>query len=150
MMADTFRQFADDVIVPMAEDIHREDRMIPDEILDGLRQLGCFGLSVPERFGGLLPDDHEDSLGMIVVTEELSRASLGGAGSLITRPEIMARALLEGGTSEQQANWLPKLARGEPLCGIAITEPDYGSDVASMQSLALVANQPNDPSLNTS
>ena len=133
MMADTFHQFADDVVAPRAEDIHRQDKMIPDEILDGLRQLGCFGLSVPERFGGLLPDDHEDSLGMIVVTEELSRASLGGAGSLITRPEIMARALLEGGTAEQQATWLPKLAQGEPLCGIAITEPDYGSDVASMR-----------------
>jgi len=137
MMADTFHQFADDVVAPLAEDIHRQDQMIPDEILDGLRQLGCFGLSVPERFGGLLPDDHEDSLGMIVVTEELSRASLGGAGSLITRPEIMARALLEGGTAEQQATWLPKLAQGEPLCGIAITEPDYGSDVASMRLKAI-------------
>jgi (2S)-methylsuccinyl-CoA dehydrogenase len=133
MMADTFRQFADDIIVPLAESIHRDDRMIPDEILNGLRELGCFGLSVPERFGGLLPDDHEDSLGMIVVTEELSRASLGGAGSLITRPEIMARALLEGGTKAQQETWLPKLAQGNPLCGIAITEPDYGSDVASMR-----------------
>ncbi len=70
---------------------------------------------------------------MIVVTEELSRSSLAGAGSLITRPEIMARALLEGGTDEQQKHWLPKLAIGEPLCGIAITEPDYGSDVASMR-----------------
>ena len=133
MMADTFRQFAEAVIMPLAEDIHRKDLMIPDEILDGLRNLGCFGLSVPERFGGLLPDDSEDSLGMIVVTEELSRASLGGAGSLITRPEIMARALLEGGTQAQQNHWLPKLAKGEPLCGIAITEPDYGSDVASMR-----------------
>ncbi|MBV1877365.1 MAG: acyl-CoA/acyl-ACP dehydrogenase [Pseudomonadales bacterium] len=133
MMADTFRQFAEQVVEPMAEDIHRKDLMIPDEIINGLKQLGCFGLSVPERFGGLLPDDEEDSLGMIVVTEELSRASLGGAGSLITRPEIMARALIEGGTKAQQEHWLPKLAQGEPLCGIAITEPDYGSDVASMR-----------------
>ena len=133
MMADTFRQFADEVVIPQAEAIHRQDAMIPDSILQGLKDLGCFGLSVPERFGGLLPDDHEDSLGMIVVTEELSRASLGGAGSLITRPEIMARALLEGGTSAQQAYWLPRIAKGEPLCGIALTEPDFGSDVASMK-----------------
>lgn len=133
IMAETFRQFGDDVVQPLAEEIHRNDLIIPDAILDGVRELGCFGLSVPERYGGLLPDDHEDSLGMIVVTEELSRASLGGAGSLITRPEIMARALIEGGTEEQKQHWLPRIAQGKPLCGIAITEPDYGSDVASMK-----------------
>ena len=133
LMADTFRQFAEEVVKPLAEDIHRQDMIIPDEILEGVRELGCFGLSVPQRYGGLLPDDAEDSLGMIVVTEELSRASLGGAGSLITRPEIMARALMEGGTEEQKQHWLPRIAMGDPLCGIAITEPDYGSDVASMK-----------------
>jgi (2S)-methylsuccinyl-CoA dehydrogenase len=133
MMRNTFRQFSDAVVSPLAERIHREDLMIPDEILDGLKQLGCFGLSVPVKYGGLLPDDREDNLGMIVVTEELSRGSLGGAGSLITRPEIMARALMEGGTEEQRAKWLPRLATGEPLCGVAITEPDFGSDVASMR-----------------
>ena len=133
LMAETFRQFADEVVKPLAEDIHRNDLMIPDAILDGVRELGCFGLSVPEKYGGLLPDDREDNLGMIVVTEELSRGSLGGAGSLITRPEIMARALIEGGTEEQKQHWLPKLAQGNPLCAIALTEPDYGSDVASMR-----------------
>ena len=131
MMADTFRLFASEVVQPLAQDIHRNNMIIPDEILSGVRELGCFGLSVPERYGGLLPDNQEDSLGMIVVTEELSRASLGGAGSLITRPEIMARALMEGGTEDQKRYWLPRIADGEPLCGIAITEPDYGSDVAS-------------------
>ena len=55
---------------PLAQEIHRYDLIIPDAILNGVRELGCFGLSVPERYGGLLPDDHEDSLGMIVVTEE--------------------------------------------------------------------------------
>lgn len=133
LMADTFRQFADEVVKPLAEDIHRKDMIIPDTILDGVRELGCFGLSVPQQYGGLLPDDSEDSLGMIVVTEELSRASLGGAGSLITRPEIMARALIEGGSEVQKDYWLPRIAEGRPLCGIAITEPDYGSDVASMK-----------------
>lgn len=133
LMADTFRQFAEDVVMPRAEEIHRQDQIIPDAILDGVRELGCFGLSVPQRYGGLLPDDQEDSLGMIVVTEELSRGSLGGAGSLITRPEIMARALIEGGTEEQKESWLPRIAQGDPLCAIAITEPDFGSDVASMK-----------------
>ncbi|MFT7220675.1 MAG: (2S)-methylsuccinyl-CoA dehydrogenase [Candidatus Azotimanducaceae bacterium] len=133
LMADTFRQFAEDVVKPLAEGIHRQDKIIPDEILNGVRELGCFGLSVPQQYGGLLPDDKEDSLGMIVVTEELSRGSLGGAGSLITRPEIMARALMEGGTEEQKSHWLPRIATGNPLCAIAITEPDYGSDVASIK-----------------
>ncbi len=131
LISETFRQFGDDHVAPLAESIHREDLIIPESILGGLRELGCFGLSVPTRYGGLLPDDHEDSIGMIVVTEELSRASLGGAGSLITRPEIMCRALLEGGTEEQKQAWLPRLAKGEPLCAISITEPNYGSDVAS-------------------
>jgi (2S)-methylsuccinyl-CoA dehydrogenase len=69
---------------------------------------------------------------MIVVTEALSEASLAAAGSLITRPEILTRALLAGGTPAQKAHWLPKIAAGDPLCAIAITEPDFGSDVASL------------------
>ena len=75
--------------------------------------MGCFGTCIPERFGGLQPDEQPDSLGMIVVTEELSRGSLGAAGSLITRPEIAARALLAGGTESQKSGWLPQLAAGE-------------------------------------
>ena len=132
LIRDTFRDFATRVVMPRAADVHRGDQIVPDEILLPLREMGCFGLSVPQRFGGLKPDDHEDSLGMVVVTEELSRGSLGAAGSLITRPEIMARALLEGGTPEQQARWLPRLASGESLCAISVTEPNTGSDVASV------------------
>ncbi len=133
MMRDTFRRFANDVVAPLAERIHREDRLIPSEILGPLKEMGCFGLSIPARYGGLTSDEHEDNMGMIVVTEELSRGSLGAAGSLITRPEIMARALLAGGTEEQKSAWLPKLAAGEPLCAVAVTEPDFGSDVAGMK-----------------
>ena len=132
IMRDTFRRFADNVVRPRAAAIHRTDAMVPDAIIDGLRALGCFGLSVPIRFGGSKPDDHDDSLGMVIATEELSRASLGAAGSLITRPEIVARALLEGGTAAQQARWLPALAAGEPLCAVSVTEPGTGSDVASV------------------
>ncbi len=132
MMRDSFEQFGRDVVMPLAADIHRGDLIIPDAILQPLREMGCFGLSVPTRFGGLKPDDQEDSLGMVVVTQALSRASLGAAGSLITRPEIMARAIMEGGTAEQQARWLPGLAAGEPLCAISVTEPDTGSDVAAV------------------
>jgi len=132
MMRDTFERFATDVVAPQAEAIHRQDLTIPDDIIEGLKALGCFGLSVPERFGGLLPDDREDTLGMIVATEALSKASLGAAGSLITRPEILARALLAGGTDAQKAHWLPRIAAGEPLVAISVTEPGTGSDVASV------------------
>ncbi len=132
LMRSTFRRFADEVVRPRAEAIHRKDLLVPDAILGGVRDLGCFGLSVPERFGGLLPDDGEDSLGMIVATEELSRGSLGAAGSLITRPEIMARALLEGGTERQKQRWLGAIASGDKLVAISVTEPNTGSDVASV------------------
>lgn len=133
MMRDTFRKFADDVVMPLAEHVHREDLIIPDAILQPLKEMGVFGLSIPESYGGLQEDDKEDNMGMIVVTEELSRGSLGAAGSLITRPEILARALLKGGTEEQKQYWLPQLAVGEPLCAVAVTEPNYGSDVAGVK-----------------
>ncbi len=132
LVRETFFRFANDVVAPLAEGIHREDKDIPEEIIKPAAELGCFGTCIPERFGGLQPDDKPDSLGMIVVTEELSRGSLGAAGSLITRPEIAARALLAGGTIEQQQHWLPRLASGEMLCAISITEPNTGSDVAAV------------------
>ena len=132
LVRESFSRFADEVVAPLAEKIHREDRDIPDEIIQTAAQLGCFGTCIPERFGGLQPDEKSDSVSMIVVTEELSRGSLGAAGSLITRPEIAARALLAGGTERQQQNWLPKLASGKTLCAISITEPNTGSDVAAV------------------
>ena len=133
MLQDMFVKFAKNTVAPHAEHIHRHDLIIPeDEILKPLREMGVFGLSIPERFGGTAPDDRDDNLTMAVVTEALSEASLGAAGSLITRPEILSRALLAGGTEQQKEKWLPQIALGDPLCGIAITEPDYGSDVASL------------------
>ena len=133
MMRDTFRRVAEEVVMPLAEEIHRHDLDIPDTILDQVREMGCFGISIPERFGGIQSDEHEDNLGMIVVTEELTRGSLGAAGSLITRPEILSKALLKGGTEEQKEKWLPQLASGDLLCAVAVTEPNYGSDVANMR-----------------
>jgi (2S)-methylsuccinyl-CoA dehydrogenase len=114
MMQDQFRKLATSVVMPLAEKIHREDLLIPKEILGPLTEMGCFGLSIPERYGGIQSDDHEDNMGMIVVTEELSRGSLGGAGSLITRPEILSRALLKSGTEEQRQKWLPRWPRATP------------------------------------
>jgi (2S)-methylsuccinyl-CoA dehydrogenase len=132
MAQESFRRFAQEVVAPQAEAIHRENLTVPESLLQPLREMGVFGLSVPEQYGGSAPDEGEDSLLMVLVTEALSEGSLAAAGSLITRPEILARALVAGGTREQQALWLPRLAAGDPLCAIAITEPDYGSDVASI------------------
>lgn len=132
-MQRSFARFADEEVAPLAEAIHRQDLDIPEALLGKAAELGCFGSCIPQRFGGFQPDDGADSLAMIVVTEELSRASLGAAGSLVTRPEIAARALLAGGTQEQQQHWLPALASGQRLCAIAITEPDTGSDVAAVR-----------------
>ncbi len=129
---DSFRRFSAEVVAPLAESIHREDLTVPESLLQPLREMGVFGLAIPAPYGGSGPDEGEDTLLMVVVTEALSEGSLAAAGSLITRPEILARALLAGGTPGQKAHWLPRIAAGDPLCAIAITEPDYGSDVASL------------------
>ena len=134
MMRDTFRQFADEIVAPRAEHIHRHDEFIPDEILNGLSEMGAFGLSIPGQYGGYM-DDY-GNVGMLVVTEELSRGGLSIAGSLITRPEILSKAILKGGTEEQKSRWLPKLAAGEIFNAVAVTEPNYGSDVAGMKVAA--------------
>jgi (2S)-methylsuccinyl-CoA dehydrogenase len=133
IIAASFARLTEDVVMPQAERIHREDLTVPNEILAALADMGCFALSIPERFGGTAPDDGHDNLAMVVVTEELSRGSLAAAGSPLTRPEIMARALLAGGNEAQIARWLPGIARGETLCAISVTEPDCGSDVAAVR-----------------
>ncbi|MGC3986996.1 MAG: acyl-CoA dehydrogenase family protein [Pseudorhodoferax sp.] len=132
MARDAFRRFGADVVAPLAAEIHAHDLTIPETILGPLRAMGVFGLSIPHEYGGSAPGQHDDTAMMIAVTEALSEASLGAAGSLITRPEILSRALLAGGTEEQKQVFLPKIAAGEPLCAIAMTEPDHGSDVASL------------------
>ncbi len=122
------RQFAEREVAPHAEHIHRFDELVPERIITEMAALGYFGLAVPERFGG-----HElGNLAMILTTEELSRASLAAGGSLITRPEILTKALLAGGTEAQKHHWLPKLASGAVMVAISVTEPDVGSDVASL------------------
>ncbi len=133
IIAASFARVAEEVVAPLAEEIHREDLTIPDAILREIADMGCFALSIPERYGGTAPDGGHDNLAMVVVTEELSRGSLAAAGSPLTRPEIMARALLAGGNKAQQAQWLPGIAQGAPLCAIAVTEPDCGSDVAAVR-----------------
>ncbi|MBL7685878.1 MAG: acyl-CoA/acyl-ACP dehydrogenase [Deltaproteobacteria bacterium] len=136
MFRQTFKKFAEDVVRPLTEKVHRHDLLIPEEILSGLKEMGCFGLSIPQQFGGFQDDAKPDNTGMCVVTEELSWGGLGIAGSLITRPEILSKAILKGGTDEQKNKWLPLLASGERMAAVAVTEPDYGSDVAGMKVTA--------------
>jgi (2S)-methylsuccinyl-CoA dehydrogenase len=135
-VADLFHRFALEQVRPHAEHVHRTNGDIPDSIIEGLSALGGFGLSVPEQFGGFATGGASEYVGMVVATEELSWGGLGIGGSLITRPEIMTRALLTGGTLEQKERWLPKLASAEVLAAIAVTEPDFGSDVASLTTAA--------------
>jgi len=136
MVQDTFRRFADERVRPVAEHIHRANTDIPEEVIAGLAELGTFGLSIPSEYGGFSEGGEGEYLAMVVATEELSRGSLGAAGSLITRPEILTRALVMGGTEGQKREWLPKLASGEIMNAVAVTEPDYGSDVAGIKVTA--------------
>jgi (2S)-methylsuccinyl-CoA dehydrogenase len=136
MVQDTFRGFAENEIKPLAEEIHRKNEDIPEPIVQGLAEMGAFGLSVPEEYGGFAAEGEGEYLAMVVATEELSRGSLGIGGSLITRPEILARALMKGGTEEQKHDWLPRLASGEAMVAVAVTEPDFGSDVAGIKTTA--------------
>jgi (2S)-methylsuccinyl-CoA dehydrogenase len=127
------RQFAEREVAPHAERIHRHDELVPEAFITAMGELGYFGLAIPESYGG-----HElGNLAMILTTEELSRASLAAAGSLITRPEILAKALLAGGTEEQKRTWLPRIASGARMVGISVTEPNVGSDVASLACRAI-------------
>ena len=136
LVRETFHRFAQDKVRPHAEHVHRANADIPEEVIEGLAELGGFGLSVPEEYGGFASGGESDYMGMVVATEELSWGSLGVGGSLITRPEILTRALVYGGTEEQKKHWLPKLASAEILAAVAVTEPDYGSDVANIVTSA--------------
>jgi (2S)-methylsuccinyl-CoA dehydrogenase len=142
MVRDAFGSFAQDVIAPHAEHVHRANADVPEEIISGMAELGAFGLSVPAEYGGYSEGGEDEYLGMVVATEELSRASLGIGGSLITRPEILTRALVKGGTEEQKNEWLPRLATAEVMPAVAVTEPDFGSDVAGLKVTATPAEGP--------
>jgi (2S)-methylsuccinyl-CoA dehydrogenase len=142
MVQDTFRSFAEKVVAPHAEHVHRTNADVPEEIIAGLGEIGAFGLSVPAEYGGYSEGGDEEYIAMVVATEELSRASLGIGGSLITRPEILTRALVKGGTEQQKQTWLPKLATAEVMPAVAVTEPDYGSDMGGVVVTATPAAGP--------
>ncbi|MBI4725364.1 MAG: acyl-CoA/acyl-ACP dehydrogenase, partial [Rhodomicrobium sp.] len=126
------RRFVEAEVKPHAHEWHLRNEYIPLEIIAKMNELGVFGLTIPEEFGGL-------GLGkeaMCVVSEELSRGYIG-VGSLGTRSEIAAELILGGGTAEQKERWLPKIASGEVLPTAVFTEPDTGSDLASLKTRAI-------------
>ncbi|WP_181701452.1 acyl-CoA dehydrogenase family protein [Chthonobacter albigriseus] len=126
------RRFAEEEVLPHAHEWHLKNDYIPLEVIGKLAELGVFGLTIPEDFGGL-------GLGkesMCVVSEELSRAYIG-VGSLGTRSEIAAELIICGGTDEQKAEWLPKIASGEVLPTAVFTEPNTGSDLGSLRTRAV-------------
>src|SRR5258708_13540618 len=113
------RAFAERDVAPHAERIHRHDELVPERLIEEMARAGYFGLSIPERYGG-----HElGNLAMILTTEELSRASLAPAGSLITRPEILAKALLAGRTRAPNQVWRPRPASGAAMAALTPPHP---------------------------
>ena len=132
MIREQFRRFADERVVPHAHEWHLKDELIPMEIIEELAEMGVFGLTIPEEFGGF----GLSKASMVVVSEELSRGYIG-VGSLGTRSEIAAELILCGGTDEQKNNWLPKLASAEILPTAVFTEPNTGSDLGSLRTRAV-------------
>ena len=111
---------------------HLEDKLIPQKIIDDLASLGVFGLTIPEKYGGL----GLNKLAMCVVSEELARGYIG-VGSLATRTEIASELILNDGTETQKDFWLPKISQGETIPAACFTEPDSGSDLGSITTKAI-------------
>lgn len=128
---DQFRKFTEAEILPHAHQWHLANALIPDATVQAMADLGTFGVCIPEAFGGL----GLNKLVMCLVTEELSRGWIG-AGSLGTRSEIAGELIAMGGTDEQKAHWLPRIASGDVLPTAVFTEPDVGSDLGSLQTRA--------------
>jgi (2S)-methylsuccinyl-CoA dehydrogenase len=126
------RRFAADNVVPYAHSWHLENQYVPLSIFAGLGELGVFGLTIPEDYGGLGVGKQS----MCVVSEELSRAYIA-VGSLGTRAEIAGELILSGGTEAQKLKWLPRIASGEILATAVFTEPNTGSDLASLRTRAV-------------
>ena len=132
MIREQFRKFSIDKVLPHAHEWHLNDDLIPMEIIEQLAELGVFGLTIPEEYGGF----GLSKASMAVVSEELSRGYIG-VGSLGTRSEIAAELIECGGTEEQKQQWLPKIAMAEILPTAVFTEPNTGSDLGSLRTRAV-------------
>ena len=132
MIREQFRRYAVEKIEPVAHEWHLKDELIPMEVIDELAEMGVFGLTIPEEYGGF----GLSKASMCVVSEELSRGYIG-VGSLATRTEIAAELILAGGTEEQKLKWLPALASAEKLPTAVFTEPNTGSDLGALRTRAV-------------
>ncbi len=131
MIREQFLRYARDKVIPHAHEWHLADELIPMEVIDELAEMGVFGLTIPEEFGGF----GLTKASMCVVSEELSRGYIG-VGSLGTRSEIAAELIICGGTDAQKEKWLPGLASGEILPTAVFTEPNTGSDLGALKTRA--------------
>jgi (2S)-methylsuccinyl-CoA dehydrogenase len=131
-MREEMRRFCEAEVNPHAHEWHLKNEYIPLDVIAKMSELGVFGLTIPEEYGGLGLSKEA----MCLVSEELSRGYIG-VGSLGTRTEIAAELILCGGTDKQKAHWLPKLASGEILPTAVFTEPNIGSDLASLKTRAV-------------
>jgi (2S)-methylsuccinyl-CoA dehydrogenase len=132
MIRDQFLRFAREKVEPHAHDWHLSDELIPMQVVEELAEMGVFGLTIPEEYGGF----GLSKASMVVVSEELSRGYIG-VGSLGTRSEIAAELILCGGTDAQKDHWLPKIASAEILPTAVFTEPNTGSDLGSLRTRAV-------------
>lgn len=132
MIREQFRRYAVEKVEPFAHDWHLNDELIPLEVIEELAEMGVFGLTIPEEYGGF----GLSKASMCVVSEELSRGYIG-VGSLGTRSEIAAELILAGGTDAQKEKWLPRLASAETLPTAVFTEPNTGSDLGSLRTRAV-------------
>jgi len=132
MIREQFRRYAIDKVEPYAHEWHLKDELIPMEVINELAEMGVFGLTIPEEFGGF----GLSKASMCVVSEELSRGYIG-VGSLATRSEIAAELIIAGGTDEQKAKWLPRISSAETLPTAVFTEPNTGSDLGSLRTRAV-------------
>ena len=131
MIRQEFNKFSKDKIEPFAHEWHLKDELIPLKLIEELANLGVFGLTIPEEYGGT----GLDKISMCVVSEELSRGYIG-VGSLATRTDIASELILCGGTNEQKEYWLPKISNGEIMPTAVFTEPNTGSDLGNLQTRA--------------
>ena len=132
MIREQFRRYAVEKVEPFAHDWHLNDELIPIEVIEELAEMGVFGLTIPEEFGGF----GLSKASMCVVSEELSRGYIG-VGSLGTRSEIAAELIIAGGTDDQKARWLPWISSAEILPTAVFTEPNTGSDLGSLRTRAV-------------
>ncbi|HTZ80742.1 MAG TPA: acyl-CoA dehydrogenase family protein, partial [Stellaceae bacterium] len=132
LVREQFRRFGAERVAPFCHRWHLDDALIPIEVVEEMSELGVFGLTVPEEWGG----HGLGKLAMCIVSEELSRAYIG-VGSLGTRSEIAAELIRAGGTEEQKQRFLQRIASGAILPTAAFTEPDTGSDLASLKTRAI-------------